>query len=429
MVPPKRRIPLSIVGIVAEYNPFHNGHLYHLDQARMATGAEAVVCVMSGNFVQRGEPAIIDKWARAEMALRCGADLVFELPFCFAVRSAYNFALGAVQTLDRTGVVTHICFGAETPDLPLLQQIAFILSEEPEEFRTRLKALLDQGHNYPLARASAVSSYLSYHTRTLDPNQVLTTMMGPNNILAIEYLRALRETKSSIVPVLVPRVGSGYHDTSLTSYASATAIRGAFSDPNWDKLVKPYLPSPSHEILLREIDQGKGPVQEKHLEPVLLALLRRMTASELAAIHDITEGLEHRIKKAARQSNSLIHLKNLVKTKRYNLTRINRILLYVLFNLTKTRAASFDETGPAYLRLLGLSPSGQKILLKIKSKCRILLINRVKTVNKLLSPQSHPVARDMFDLDVLATDIYSLFFAEAQRQGGRDYTVSPIRIR
>ncbi len=421
---------MSIVGIIAEYNPFHNGHLYHLQQARSLAQAEAVICVMSGSFVQRGEPAVIDKWARAEMALRCGADLVFELPFCFAVRSAYNFARGAVQALDRTGIVTHICFGAETPDLAFLQQIASVLHEEPEEFQTALKNLLSQGHSFPSARALAASFYLTKSTKNvrLDHSQILATMMSPNNILAIEYLRALRELKSPIIPLLVQRVGPGYHDTNLTQFASATAIRNALLNPSWHELVKPVMPPASYEILLRETERGKGPVNEEHLTPVLLALLRRTPVSELAAIHDVTEGLERRIKKAAQQANSLANLKSLIKAKRYNLTRINRILLYVLFNLTKSRVAAFDEAGPAYLRLLGLSPHGQKILLKMKSKCRILLINKAKTGRTLLQRQSNPVGRDMFDLDVLATDIHSLFFGEAYRHGGRDYTTSPVRI-
>lgn len=419
---------MSVVGIIAEYNPFHNGHLYHLQRAKELTSAEATICIMSGNFVQRGEPAVVDKWARAEMALRSGADLVFELPFCFAARSAYNFARGAVQLLDRIGVVDYLCFGCEIDNLELLEEIASVICEEPDEFRLSLKTFLSTGNSFPVARAKAISQYFESHYPRVDPNTVLKILTGPNNILAVEYLRVLKEERSSIRPVLVPRRGAHYHDANLTGLASATAIRKHLSINNHQDLAL-SLPAPSLKILQREFATGRGPVFEQAMDPILLALLRRISSIELAEIYDVTEGLENRIKKAARQSNSLAELKYRIKTKRYNLTRINRILLYVLMNVTKAQIRIFDQTGPTYLHLLGFSPLGQKILLKMKSNCRIFLLNRVKNVNKYLPGHEECTARRMLDLDLLATDIYSLFLATNQRKGGKDYTTSPIFIQ
>lgn len=417
---------MPVVGIVAEYNPFHNGHLYHLHQAKRLTSADGVVCVMSGNFVQRGGPAVVSKWARAEMALKSGADLVFELPFCFAVRSAYHFARSAIQLLERTGVVTHVCFGAETENLGLLQRIAAVLQDEPAEFRAAIKTFLSRGDSFPLARAKAMSQYFHRQIPDIDPEAVFHTLTGPNNILAVEYLRVLQETKSTLQPVIIPRRQSSYHGLQLTRYASATAIRQTLAQPNWEDMVSHCLPSTSLNILGREFACGRGPVFENTMGPVILALLRRSATDEIARLYDVTEGLENRIKKAAHKSNSLAELKKSIKTKRYNLTRINRILLYVLTNLTKEQVKVFDETGPVYLRLLAFSPFGQKILQKIKTNQGIFLVNRVKQVQQLLPHNRYPVARQMLDLDFMATDLYSIFLAEPHRKGGKDYTTSPV---
>jgi predicted nucleotidyltransferase len=417
---------LPVVGVITEYNPFHNGHLYHLHQAQKLTSAQATVCVMSGNFVQRGEPAIIDKWARTEMALRGGADLVFELPFCFAARSAYNFARGAIQLLERTGVITHICFGADTDDINLLQDIADILSLEPPEFRSSLKGFLSEGNSYPVARARAITRYLGEQGSGISLESLLHTLRGSNNILAIEYLRVLREENSSMVPVLIPRYGSSYHDSHPGTYASASAIRLRLHEQDWPQKVSPSLPTFSLEILKREFTRGRGPIGTEAMETALLAILRRTSTAHLAEIQDITEGLENRIKRAASMSNNLYELISNIKTKRYSLTRINRILLYVLLNVTKSQIRTFDQAGPTYLHLLGFSPSGQEILLKMKSICRIFLIHRVKDMFKQPPHAGYITARKMLELDIMATDLYSLLMAPPHRRGGKDYTTSPL---
>ena len=221
---------MNVLGIVSEYNPLHSGHVYHIAASREKTGATHAVCVMSGNFVQRGEPAIVDKWARAKMALNSGIDLVIELPVVFACASAEIFARGAVRILNQTGIINYLCFGSEQGELETLKRIASVLAEEPSEFRTSLKKYLKQGLSFPAAREKALTGYL----RDV-PGGI---MDKSNNILAIEYLKALITTGSGMEPVTIRRKGSGYQDSIITeTFSSATAIRnflketGSVSDP------------------------------------------------------------------------------------------------------------------------------------------------------------------------------------------------------
>ena len=210
---------MKIVGLIAEYNPFHNGHRYHIEQAKKITGADHAVVVMSGDYVQRGIPACMPKRLRAEMALKCGASAVFELPVCYATGSAELFAEGAVSLLDRLGIVDTLVFGSECNDLESLSQIADLLVEEPELYRTVLRFHLKNGASYPMARQEAVSACLR-------GNHCSFLLNDPNNILGIEYLKALKRQKSRIIPYTIARRGAHYHDPDLhDSYSSASAIR------------------------------------------------------------------------------------------------------------------------------------------------------------------------------------------------------------
>jgi len=272
---------MSVLGIVAEFNPFHNGHLLLLEQAGQAGPFDAIICVMSGSFLQRGEPAICHKWARAEMALQCGADLVIELPFCFAARSAYFFARGALQLLQQTGVVTHLAFGCESPHLHILDNIASLLASEPREYKERLKHYLNQGLSFPLARARSLQEFTAERTYPLDE-----ILAAPNNILALEYLRVIKEGSLPFTPVPIVRRGSSYHDTDMHTLASATAIRSLLlEEHNLDRL-KMAMPSPSLAVLQREITGGKAPVRSEGLGPPLLIKLRTMSCKELENIYE-----------------------------------------------------------------------------------------------------------------------------------------------
>lgn len=415
---------MAIIGIVAEYNPFHNGHLHLITEAKQKNSSCPIVCVMSGNFLQRGEPAICNKWARAEMALNSGADVVIELPFCFSVRSAYYFAQGALRLLQRSGVITHLAFGAESDELQVLNSITEILAAEPAVYSNLVKKNLASGKSFPLARSQALQQYMG--KRSADLQAVLS---GPNNILAIEYLRVIKEESLTLAPILIKRKGSGYHDTNLAPLASATAIRNHLLTNNGLNDLGGSMPQASLKILEREISLGRSPVSLDTLERAVLIKLRTISLPDLRTIYEISEGLESRFKEAAGCSGTLNQLLQSVKSKRYSFTRIKRTLMYILFELTNEQISGFDQHGPMYLHILGFSAKGQKILQEIKNKSELPVLSRGKDMKKTRDENPGSTLRAMIDLEVRATDVYTLLYPEpSQRQAGKDFTTSPIIV-
>ena len=413
---------MAVLGIIAEFNPFHNGHLHLLQEARRAEPCSAIICVMSGNFVQRGEPAICNKWVRSAMALQAGADLVIELPFCFAVRSAYYFARGAIQLLQRTGVVTHLAFGSESGQLSELQTVAHYLCNESREYQQQLKEHLAQGMSFASARSLALQTILpAYDLQNL--------LIQPNNILALEYLHVLEEAQLSIKPLTILRQGSGYHSTELNPQASASAIRRSLQTEKSLDSIAASVPPGSLAGLKQEIAAGRAPVTIDALEQSLLIKLRTTSSRDLATVYELSEGLENRILQGALQSGTLEELKHFIKSKRYSLSRINRILLYSLLDISSSQMTSFDESGPLYLHVLGFSTQGQKILQEIKNKSTLRILNRGSAVKESHQDLSDPVLHAMLDLDVRATDIYTLLYPNpSARKGAQDFTTSPIRL-
>lgn len=415
---------MAILGIVAEYNPFHNGHLYLITEAKRMDSSCPIVCVMSGNFLQRGEPALCNKWSRAEMALKSGADLVIELPFCFSVRSAYYFAQGALKLLQRSGVITHLAFGAESDNLQVLNSITEILAAEPAAYSNLVKENLASGKSFPLARSRALQQYMG--KRSADLQAILS---GPNNILAIEYLRVIKEESLALAPILIKRKGSSYHDTKLSPFASATAIRNHLLTNHGLNALGDAMPQDSLKILEREISLGRCPVSLDTLERAVLIKLRTISLQDLRSIYEISEGLESRFKEAAGCSGTLDQLLKSVKSKRYSLTRIKRTLMYILFTLTSEQISGFDQHGPMYLHILGFSAKGQKILQEIKNKSELPIFSRGKDMKKARDENPGSVVRDMIDLEVQATDVYTLLYPEpTERQAGKDFTTSPVRV-
>ncbi|QGT99081.1 UPF0348 protein family [Candidatus Syntrophocurvum alkaliphilum] len=415
---------MKILGIIAEYNPFHNGHLHMLEEAKKYDKFDAVICVMSGNFLQRGEPAFCNKWTRAEMALHNGVDLVIELPFSFATRSAYFFAKGGVQLLNRTGVTTHIAFGSESGNLSMLKKLAELISEEPQEYKFYLQEYLSQGLSFPSARAKALENFLG-----IEDSELITLLNKPNNILGIEYLRAILEENSLINPITINRVGSGYHSNQLSNYASATAIRNSLTKNNDFKTISHSLPESCLSLLKRDYKLGLAPVLPESFEQSLLVKLRSLSVRELNSIYEVTEGLEYRIQQAAYISKTLQELRTNIKTKRYNLTKINRMLLYTFFNLTKLQIEEFDKSGPLYLHILGFSSKGRKILQEIKNNSEVSILNRASDVKNIYEKENTTIKGKMIALDILATDIYSIFYPNStQRKGRGDFTTSPIIV-
>ncbi|MGE5614417.1 MAG: nucleotidyltransferase [Bacillota bacterium] len=418
---------MKVLGIVAEYNPFHNGHLYHVRTARELSGADCIVAVMSGNYTQRGEPAIVDKWARTEMALLCGIDLVIELPVAYAMASAEFFAYGAVRLLDSLGVVNALCFGSESGDLEKLAEAASILLEEPDEYKNELKALLNSGKSFPSARQSALSAYLK---SKLGNDNISETLRTPNNILGIEYIKALKRLGSNIVPMTVGRIGNDYNQGELSGeISSATSIRNTIADNPWNvasSLLAPALPASSLDILERELALGRGPVFPSDFGTTLLSLLRKMTADEIRALPYMEDGLENRIALAARKSGSFDELLNSICTRRYTATRIQRILFSVLTGLTGNMFDSFNKMGgPAYIRVLGFNHTGRKLLSKIRKKAALPVI--IKTAGRKKSDL--PGVSDMLALEAGATDQYVLGFKNPHmRVSGSEFTRNVIYL-
>ncbi|WIF94603.1 nucleotidyltransferase [Caminicella sporogenes] len=412
---------MKILGIIAEYNPFHNGHKYHLNKSLKITGATHTIAVMSGNFLQRGEPALFDKWERAKMCIKEGLDLVIELPTIYACNSAEFFAKGSISILNSLNIVDYICFGSESGKIENLKNIADILCDEPKEYKLLLKKYLNTGITFPKARELALKEYLKQFSILNMKEDVLNS---PNNILAIEYLKALKQLNSSIKPITIERIKADYNsDKFYENICSATAIR-KFLLNNLDKIdtLKNVIPENSFEILIDNILKSKGPIFIHDLEQIIFYKLRTASPNDLKQIHDINEGLENRLKKACLISNSLKELIDNIKTKRYALTRIQRILINSLINITKSDIELIKKDfQPKYLRILGFSKKGTDIIKMIKKSCDIPIITNLKQYY----PQDK-IAKRILEIDIISSDIYSLLYKnKSMRRGSYDYIKKP----
>lgn len=383
---------MRVVGIIAEYNPLHNGHIYHLEQAKAETGAGYCIVVMSGNFVQRGEPACTDKYTRAEWALKAGADIVLELPSIYAVSSAERFALGGVRTLFGTGVVTDLAFGCEATDISTLYQLADIISTEPPVFRKRLHEHLKAGKSYPRARFEALSDYGV-------PDEMLETIAQPNNILAIEYLHAIKAYAPAIQPVPITRIGSAYHSESLSgSYSSATAIRKALTAGDRDVLSA--MPSFVGGALL--FDESFITTIDSMSEMILYAL-RRMEPRDIAEVPDVGEGFENVLYKAVRSAQTVSEFFELVKSKRYTLARVRRIAISALLGITTDQVhATIASAEGSYLKVLGFTKRARPLLSEIGRMKRVPMILRNSDLDSCPLIVQHDVATDMLSTDLIA---------------------------
>ncbi len=392
---------MKFLGIISEYNPFHNGHKYQIEQARLKTGADYVVIVMSGSFVQRGTAAICDKWTRAKMALLGGADLIIELPVIYSMQSAEYFAKGAVGILNALGVVNYLSFGVENDNISELTSIARVLLDEPQNYKTALNNALATGISFPSAREIALKEYVG------DDN-ILGT---PNNILAIEYIKALMRIGSKIKPVAVLRKGAMHDSIGEGNITSASHIRSLLLENGIDSIEK-YVPDYVYEILLSEIEKGKAPVNINFLETAIIARLRTIPHTELSQIRDVTEGLENRIKQAANTCTTLDEIINFAKTKRYTHSRLRRIIANTLLGITKET----EDISPQYIRVLGMNENGKAILKIAKETATLPII--IKTADAK--------ENEMLSLDFTSTDIYSLMFQNTKlRTGMRDKLTSP----
>lgn len=378
---------MKITGIIAEYNPFHNGHEYHIREARRLTGADYIIVVMSGNFVQRGEPAIIDKYARTKMALLGGADLVLELPVIYATGSAEYFSSGAVSLLDALGCVDFLCFGSECGDIQVLHTIADILTDEPDDYQKLLKKELQKGYSFPKAREQALCSYLCGSMHELcafsqpSPSVISDILSTPNNILAIEYLKTLKRLNSSIEPVTVKRAGSGYHDSGLNHrYCSASAIRSRIG--TLPQEVLQAVPESAARILKTELDMTY-PITANDFSSMLhYRLLMAESYTELASCYDVPAALAQRIFRLRSEYTDFESFVSLVKTKNVTELTVRRTLIHILlalphsFNSANISSCGASSSFCGYARILGFQKNSAPLLRKIKEKGHLPLLSK-----------------------------------------------------
>lgn len=393
----------KVLGIIAEYNPFHNGHLYHLEKSKKDTGSNYTVAIMSGNFTQRGSTSLIDKWSKAESAIQCGVDLVIELPVLYSISSAENFAEGAIKILDSLKVVDYISFGAETNDIEILSKCADVLYREPREYKTLLSHELKKGLSYPKARENALMMYLN------DIRKFANVLSSPNNILGIEYLKALKKLKSNIQPVSISRYEVGYNDLSYTeNIASSTAIRNMVKN-NGFKALQNLMPAPSYATLVQNINLGHIIPDISVFEKEIIYILRKMDTQEIAELPDVSEGLEFAIKNAANSCNSVPEFLNIIKSKRYTATRLQRILLYALLGITKKDMDISKKIQP-YIRVLGLNNRGKFLISEIaKANPKLEIVTSVK---RFTDENSNKNLQMMLDKDIWATNVYTIGYEE-----------------
>lgn len=390
-----------VLGIIAEYNPFHNGHLYHLLKSKELTKDDYCIAIIGGNFTQRGEASLLDKWSKAEMALSNGVDLVLELPTLYSTSSAENFAEGAIKILSSLKIVDDLSFGAETSELNKLNIIANTLYKEPKEYKNILNQELDKGFSFPKARENALLEFLNDQSYSLILNE-------PNNILAIEYLKALKKYKSNINPVLVPRKISGHLTPEYTGQiTSASAIRNMIRS-NHTKNLKTALTPASYTILVDEMQKGHFVANSSIFEKTVIYNLRTMNLENIRKLQDVSEGLENVIKKAAFSCNTIEEFINIVSSKRYTETRIKRILLYSLLGITKKDIQISKKTMP-YARVLGFNNNGKKLLSEISKKSPDLQI--VTSVKKFMDSNKSRNLQVLMDKDIYATNVYTLGFS------------------
>mgnify|MGYP004498923403 CR=1 FL=1 len=382
---------MNLTGIITEYNPFHQGHLHHLESAKKDTNCDGVICIMSGNFMQRGTPALLDKWSRAEIAVKNGVDLVIELPLIYSISSAEGFAHGACKILDQTSVIKNLYFGSEAGEITKLHKIAETLIHEPDRFKISIKNHLDKGLPFHTARSLALEDCL----QDLDIKNIIS---NSNNILGIEYIKSLIKLNSDISSKTLKRIGSNYNDEKTsTSFSSATSIRKLLKENGDLDCLKNFLPNETYNYLC----ELKNNHYKFTFEDSIFNFLRYKLLTEGEKINnilDVSEGIENKILKEIINSNNINELILNVKSKRYTYSRISRILLSFFIGLENYDLEDISNNYNDYIRPLAFNDTGRKIIKEIKKKGTIEIITKLpqKITNKKL------------ELDILGTKAYSI---------------------
>lgn len=421
---------MKTVAIIAEYNPFHNGHAYQLEMAKKLTDADYSISVMGGNFLQRGQTAMWDKYTRAQIACKNGIDAVFELPFPYATGSAGDFAYGAICMLNQISNIDFLCFGAETDDVDLLYDIASIIHSEPEPYKEILKDKLSKGDPYPLARQKAICGF------TNNP-KLDTVLTSPNNILAMEYICALIKTGSHIKPVAVKR-DVDYHSLDVCGHimptftgkhiVSASAIRHIISTDEFNFSSIEHLVSKYTLEILKQHYHKDSPQDISDITPWLQ---QRLISSDYPDnICDMSAELFNRLKKLSPYT-TYMEIIDKLKTKNITASRISRVLTHLLFDYTVSDRNVFFENGVAfYANMLALKRQSSKIIKYVSEESQIPIITKKAHFNskiKELSPEKQAIASRMWQLDTMATDFYNaLIFNRYAEKKQNDYLTGPV---
>lgn len=407
---------MKIIGFVTEYNPFHKGHKLHLERSKELSGAAYSVAVMSGSFVQRGEPALLDKWTRAKMAIDGGVDLVIELPVIYSVSTAELFALGGVKLLDSLNCIDYLGFGSEVGHIAPLSNIADVLVNESSDFKEILRANLKSGLSYANSRSIAVSSTLindNYdYERIIDKS---------NNILGIEYIKALKNLKSSIEPITFKRIGSDYNDLSVdVKIASASAIRNLILNNGFNKS-KNLLPQSSYETIMNFYDENRNFNNLNNYMDIISYILLKIDGESLLKYFDVENGLENRIKNINLSDYNVEDIITEITSKRIASSRVRRLLVHLLLDIKKDMIVKSKNHNLGYVRILGSNQRGFDIINKIKDSSTLEIINKFSEINKI----TNDLDKTILDKEILATNIYYYGLNKSLNSTNYDFIKSP----
>lgn len=422
---------MNILGLVVEYNPFHNGHLYHLLKSKEITKATHTVAIMSGNFLQRGEPALFDKYTRARAAVENGVDLVIELPTLFACQSAEIFSHGAIATLNSLNCINSICFGSEVGNIDILYTISKILVNEPNEFKISLKKYLNDGMLFPTARSNALFDYINENNLVdISKDELLSILNSSNNILGIEYIKSLLKLKSNIKPYTITRINSEYNSESIdSSICSATAIRKALKNTDDISFASKVVPLPTYNILKTNIEKSFNPIFDEMFFDILSSIILR-DSNELDKYFDVNEGIENKIYQSIFTSLTLDDLKESIKSKRYTMTKIKRTLNNILLGITKNDMNKIKNVNNIpYIRILAFNDKGREIIKNIKTNSDINIINKFSNIS---FSKDDEVFKTLIDYDIKASNIYNLIYYKNNKnllKGPMDFYISPKYVK
>jgi len=394
---------MRVAAIIAEYNPLHNGHEFQIKKAKQLTGADFIIVVMSGDFTQRGVPAIIDKYERTKMALNAGADLIIELPLYYSCSSAEYFASGAINLLNKLGIVDYLVFGSECGDIKILTDIADVLIDRKEEISGVIHSLVKEGMSYPIARVRAVEEAIPNSYKHVE------AMNYPNNILGFEYIRALKQFDSKIKPVTNLRIGAGYHDRMMDNpICSALAIRSSLEELGDLERIRPQVPFHVYKILEEQMDK-KFPILNKDISSILKYKLLLDEPKGYEDYVDISKDFSGKIIKNLNKYESYSQFCELLKSKDITYVRVARNLLHILLNIKKESMGRYKEEGYVYYaRILGFKRSSSELLSSLKAEAKIPLISKLADARN----QLNPIGMEMLETDIQAAHIYDTIVSE-----------------